>query len=96
MVYIKTTSLRLKVNVQITLGSTIKTEMLVSEESPYFSHYLCKISGQSDVAFRTYEGKSSESLEIVYTQFLGNFKSQFKVILTTFSIKSSKCNIPLD
>ena len=71
---IKTISLHLKVNVQITLGSTIKTEILVSEESPYVSHCLCNISGQSDVAFRRYKRKCSEVLNILYTTFSDNFK----------------------
>ena len=49
------------------LGSPIKTESLVSEDSSWFSLYLCKILGQSDVAFRRYERKSSELLDILYT-----------------------------
>ena len=53
------------------LGSPLKTESLVSEESPYFSLYLCKIVGESDVAFRRYERKSSELLDILYTTFSG-------------------------
>ena len=58
------------------LESPIKTGILVSEENPYLSHYLCKIPGQRDVAFRRYERKKVVNiLEILYTKFpRGNFK----------------------
>ena len=49
------------------LDFPIKCKILISEESPYFFHYLCKISGQSD--------DSSELLKIVYTTFSGNLSN---------------------
>ena len=30
-------------------------KILISEESPYFLHHLCKISGQTDVQFGRYD-----------------------------------------
>ena len=33
----------------------IGIDILVSEESPYFSHYLSKMLGPRDVTFKSYE-----------------------------------------
>ena len=38
----------------IWLDSSIKLKILISEESPYSSHHMCRISGQNDVAFISY------------------------------------------
>ena len=42
-----------------------------SEENPYFSHYLCRILGSRDVAFKIYTQTFSELLEMCgYHHFL--------------------------
>ena len=46
----------------------IEIEMLILEESPYFSYYLCKILGPRDVALLLKDThKCSELLESVVT-----------------------------
>ena len=49
------------------LGSSIEMEFLVSDESSYFSHYPSKIRHATDVDFKSYKRKCSESSEIVVT-----------------------------
>ena len=49
-----------KVVVMITLDSSIEMEFLVSDESPYFSHYACEILRATDVACKSYKRKHSE------------------------------------
>ena len=43
------------------LDSSIEMEFLVSDESPYFSHYACEILRATDVACKSYKRKRSES-----------------------------------
>ena len=54
-------SLILSILVWSLLDSLIKMEFLVSDESPYFSHYACEILRATDVAYKSYERKRSES-----------------------------------
>ena len=51
------------------MDSSIEVEFLISDESPYFSHYACKILLATDVVCKSYEQKRSESSEIVVTTF---------------------------
>ena len=53
--------IQLKVYDSILLDSSIEMEFLVSDESPYFSHYACKILLAIDVACKSYKRKRSES-----------------------------------
>ena len=46
------------------LDSSIEMEILVSDESSYFSHYACKILRATDVACKIYKRKRSETLEL--------------------------------
>ena len=43
------------------LDSSIEMEFLVSDESPYFSHYVCEILRATDVACKSYKWKRSDS-----------------------------------
>ena len=45
----------------ITFGFSIEMEFLVSDESPYFSHYACEILRATDGACKSYKRKRSES-----------------------------------
>ena len=49
------------------LDSSIEMEFLVSDESPYFSHYACTILLATDVVYKSYKRKRSISSEIVVT-----------------------------
>ena len=49
------------------LEMLIGIEILISEESPYFSHYACKILGSRDVDFKISKQKRSESSKMVVT-----------------------------
>ena len=40
------------VNYDSLLEMPIEIDILISEESPYLSHYPCKILGPGDVAFK--------------------------------------------
>ena len=50
-----------------TVDFPIKTVILISEDSPYFSHHPCKILGPKDFSFRRYKRKSSELRRKVVT-----------------------------
>ena len=52
------------------LDSSIEIEFLVSDESSYFSHYPSKIRHATDVDFKSYNQKCSESSEIVVTTII--------------------------
>ena len=43
------------------LDFSIEMEFLVSDESPYFSHYACEMLCATDVAGKSYKQKRSES-----------------------------------
>ena len=43
------------------MDSSIKVEFLISDESPYFSHYVCEILHATDVAGKSYKRKRSDS-----------------------------------
>ena len=40
------------------LATSIEMEFLVSDESPYFSHYACEILRATDVACKSYKAKT--------------------------------------
>ena len=43
------------------MDSSIEVEFLISDESPYFSHYACEILSATDVACKNYKRKRSNS-----------------------------------
>ena len=43
------------------MDSSIEVAFLISDESPYFSHYACEILRATDVACKSYKQKRSES-----------------------------------
>ena len=43
------------------MDSSIDVEFLISDESPYFSHYACEILRATDVACKSYKRKRSDS-----------------------------------
>ena len=47
------------------LEMPIGIDILISEESPYFSHYACKMLGPRDFYFKSYKRKRSENSYIV-------------------------------
>ena len=47
----------------ITLDSSIEMEIWVSDESSYISHYACRMLCATDVAFKSYKRKRSESYQ---------------------------------
>ena len=57
------------------LDSSIEMEFLVSDESPYFPHYPCKMLFATDVVCKTYKRKRICSISLV-TPFL-NFRYVF-------------------
>ena len=62
--------------------SSIEVEVFISDESPYFSHYVCKILLATDVVCKSYMSENVESSEIVVTTF-----TTFSLV--TFEIKIS-------
>ena len=52
----------------------IGLEILELKESPYFSHYVCKILGPRDFHFKSYKRKRSESLKMVVTELMLRFR----------------------
>ena len=64
----------------------IGLKILVSEESPYFSHYACKMLGPRDFYFKSYKQKHSENswmVIIVATELSLRFNLQ---LLQTTSV----------
>ena len=43
------------------MDSSIEVELLISDESPYFSHYACEILRATDAACKSYKRKRSGS-----------------------------------
>ena len=43
------------------MDSSIEVELLISDESPYFSHYACEILLATDVACKSYKRKRSDN-----------------------------------
>ena len=44
------------------LDLSIEVEFLISDESPYFSYYVCEILRATDVVCKSYKRNCSESL----------------------------------
>ena len=56
--------------IRLLLDSSIEMEILISDESPYFSRYACKMLQATDVACKSYKRKRSEISEMVVTTIL--------------------------
>ena len=64
------------------LEMPIGIEILISEESPYFYHYACKILGPRDFDFKSYKRKRSESSKMVVTT-ISELSLRFRLSFTS-------------
>ena len=59
------------------MDSSIDVEFLISDESPYFSHYACEILCATDVACKSYERKRRDSSVYNHHNYHMNFRYVF-------------------
>ena len=70
------------------LDSSIKMEFLVSDESSYLFHYPSKIQHATDVDFKSYKRKCSESSEIVVTTIISIYELSLRLSYTNHCQKT--------